>query len=108
MDEKCTNTSSPPSRPMKPKPLVALNHLTVPTKRSSDMFFLSPARNDFSRFPANGGIKRAGARLSWLRGDVKEKCKCPVSEKRMRNISDRTNKGRICPPAYKVDAERQQ
>src|SRR5512135_664255 len=40
MDEKCTNTSSPPSRPMKPKPLVALNHLTVPTKRSSDIFFL--------------------------------------------------------------------
>src|SRR5699024_1105596 len=28
--EKCTNTSSPPSRSMKPKPFSALNHFTVP------------------------------------------------------------------------------
>src|SRR5512136_1903842 len=49
MDEKWTNTSSPSSRPMKPKPLVALNHLTVPTKRSSDIFFL--LQNSFHVFP---------------------------------------------------------
>src|SRR5215469_18891044 len=30
MAEKCTNTSSPFSRCMKPKPFAALNHFTVP------------------------------------------------------------------------------
>src|SRR5271169_5413077 len=30
MAEKCTNTSSPFSREMKPKPLASLNHFTVP------------------------------------------------------------------------------
>src|SRR4029079_12948919 len=31
---KCTNTSGPFSRLMNPKPLLSLNHLTVPTSRS--------------------------------------------------------------------------
>src|SRR5439155_6744976 len=30
MAEKCTNTSSPPSWEMKPKPFASLNHFTVP------------------------------------------------------------------------------
>jgi hypothetical protein len=30
MAEKCTKTSSPFSREIKPKPLASLNHLTVP------------------------------------------------------------------------------
>src|SRR5512135_829806 len=38
MAEKCTNTSSPPSREMNPKPLLLLNHLTVPVIRSDIVF----------------------------------------------------------------------
>src|SRR6266576_5296278 len=32
---KCTNTSGPSSRPMKPYPLALLHHFTVPCKRST-------------------------------------------------------------------------
>jgi len=31
---KCTNTSAPPSRWMKPKPFASLNHFTVPLIRA--------------------------------------------------------------------------
>src|SRR5262245_47121962 len=36
MAEKCTNTSSPVSEAMKPKPLASLNHFTEPCTRPSD------------------------------------------------------------------------
>src|SRR5262245_54435823 len=36
MAEKCTNTSSPVSDAMKPKPFASLNHLTEPCTRPSE------------------------------------------------------------------------
>src|SRR5262245_39219965 len=46
MAEKWTKTSCPPSTEMKPKPLSALNHLTVPCA----MFLISP-RGDVGAVP---------------------------------------------------------
>src|SRR5207342_1912522 len=55
---KCTNTSSPFSRLMKPKPLASLNHLTVPVSRL-----------DIVVTPWNGW-NAAGAAESWLQGEA--------------------------------------
>src|SRR5438067_13634764 len=53
MAEKCTNTSSPVDRWMKPKPLAPLNHFTVPFSLTNCSFRLcadeisSSGRNGF-------------------------------------------------------------
>src|ERR1700739_751099 len=55
MAEKCTKTSSPLWRWMKPKPLLALNHFTVPCSLLTALLF------SVSRGPAEHNIKLSDA-----------------------------------------------
>src|SRR4249919_3387414 len=57
---KCTNTSSPFSRLMKPKPLASLNHLTVPVSR----FDICIAPSAVGRF---AGVRRYSAAATYAR-----------------------------------------
>src|SRR5204862_6654329 len=61
MAEKWTNTSSPPSVVMNPKPLASLNHLTVPFVFTGESPFCAASRRfETARFCVSKGKQRSG------------------------------------------------
>src|SRR6266850_3813339 len=75
MAEKCTNTSSPVDRWMKPKPLAPLNHFTVPFSLTNCSFRLCAEWNLLRRSSRSSAFNR------WMESDragagCRQKQKC--------------------------------
>src|SRR5712675_1482393 len=95
--EKCTKTSSPPSRSMKPKPFSFENHLTVPSaktlppcRQTNDPNTESPSVNESARFYSVSGRDDSVGPLQPRGGDRVLENHCdrhrPDSARHRRNV----------------------